>query len=131
MLEVMGRGHVYSLFPFKGDKWIFFAFDASTKVDDRKAYAVTLPRDSLKALIDLERWFSNPIWDESDLDLVTNPKYHDFLKLLLLDSMSRARFFAGAEVCHHKPGKGCPTAEASTKSIHQEVRSGQIALQVK
>lgn len=93
MLRILEEGLVYSLFPLEQNIWLFFAFDASLEACDQIVYAVIFPQASVKEITDIKKWFGNAIWNNFDVELVTNPSYRDALMPILINSIAMARCY--------------------------------------
>lgn len=121
MLDTLEKGLIYSLHSIKKNEWCFFAFDASLEMGDRIIYAVAFPQRSAKAITRLEKWFSNPICNNFNVELILNSQYHVILMPALTESIVRARHFGRGmrfAICNF-----ATTADMRTNGFAQSIQS--------
>lgn len=93
MLDILEKGLIYSLFRLNKNTWFFFVYDASVDSCNRVTYAVTFPDSSLEKLIDVKKWFDDPISNGFDLDLIMDSRNHPVLESILLNNITHANRF--------------------------------------
>ena len=94
MLDVMGKGLIYSLFPLGKNKWVFFTFDEKFVTRGQGVYAVVLPKGSIKSITNSRKWLDDSISDTPNSQPITLPNHHVCAETFLSKMINSAKVFA-------------------------------------